>query len=305
MEIAQHAPLVLRGSRLLQEVFEESRRFWDGGRIRLALGIVAGMLVLEVLIAAAMFAGAEGQFGRAPQPLYALIAGFFGLAPRWAMAIFVAKVHPEHTVPGFEVNLRDPFWLTADLLQDVASMAVTYLLPIFAAIAFTAGSDATPRETSAGRRLLKRTLATVGPLALFALTLSFAGVVVRDVLSFFSAPSADPGAYPIDRFVGAPWGGAVVNWLFITPSIGTSFLLIPTVAAIFRDRHQALAACLGTSLFVMPLLSMAFWFYPGGFEAIPHFLAFHGIEIIKLLVFVAAVPFALRALQCDPPAIEA
>jgi hypothetical protein len=281
----------------LREIAAEARSFWSPGYVRLALAIVAGMLLLELVFAAAVYAGADGQFGRAPLAVQQ-VASFFGLNAGWARAIFRATETIEIPQYSIERSLRDPFGLTSNLLRDVAGITVTLLLPVFAALGFTTGADLPTGDAGPGRRLVFRSLITVGPLALLALTLTVASTTIHTV--FASLPAADPSLYPIERLLLAPWGSVGQDLLVAGPWILVPFLLIPTVAAAWRDQQQSLAATLGTSLFLIPLIQIiAASLYPGGLETAPSFLFMYGDTLIKLALFVLVLPFALRTLRSE------
>jgi hypothetical protein len=297
MELVEHRPTYPRFT-LFRELAESSRTFWSPARVRLALAFTAGMLVLEILVAAAFYAGADGQFGRAPLAVHR-VASFLSLNAPWAKALFRSTEQIE--MPPFPIgrSLRDPFAVTSNFLRDVAGITVTWLLPIFAAIAFTAGTAPTI-EGRPAKKLLFRSLAVVGPLALMALVLTAASSVVHTIFATLAAPPLDPSLYPIQRFLQAPWGSVGFDLQITGPRILAPFLLIPTVAAAWRDRQQSLAACLGTSLFLVPLIEIpAVSLYPGGVEAIPPFVVMHGGPLINLALFVLMLPFALKTLQSD------
>jgi hypothetical protein len=254
---------------------------------------------VEFLIALAIYAGAPGEHGRAPLAVHR-VASLLELTPRWAKAIFRSSEHLEMPMQAFERSLRDPFGLASNVLYDLAGIGVTWLLPVFATIAFSGGANPSTPDQSPGRRLLRRALTTLGPLALVALFLTTASLVVRNVMPPLAKSPAVPDLYPIERFLQAEWGSVWSSLMVTGPWTLASFMLIPTIAAAWRDWQQALAACLGTTLFILPLLGMAAIFlYPGGIEAIPSLLLMYGDTLIKLALFASVLPFALRRLRAD------
>jgi hypothetical protein len=301
MEFLQSLARGIRESPFFYEVTSEMRQFWTSNRIRLAVGIVLVTLILEVLIAAAFYAGAEGMTHRGSENLHAVVVSFFGLSSQWAKAIFVAESSGAIVDLNIDIDLRDPYQLTRNLLHDVASMLRAWLLPLFAALAFT---DATPGfggSEPSWKRLLRRSAVTVGPLALADLVLMTAGVLISDALPYLFAPVFQPSPYPVERLLLIPWEYVGDSLLGMVLWLVPPFILIPTVAAASRERPQALAACFGTNLFLVPVLTMAMLhLYPGGAYAVPPLVLRFDTPLISLALFAVVLPFALRRLSEEP-----